>query len=133
MIPKSLMAAFQGVIPSVIATCSKSGVPNITVLSQVYFVDATHVALSRQFFSKTLKNLEENPVAVVQLLDPQTCELWVLDLRYETCHHDGPLFEQMEMQLEAIASAQGMQDVFKLRGADLFEVVSVRKVTEASP
>ena len=37
----------------------------------------------------------------------------------------------MEMQLEAIASMTGMQDIFKLEAAYVFRVLSVKKGTEA--
>jgi hypothetical protein len=33
----------------------------------------------------------------------------------------------MEMQLEAIASLTGMSEVFKLRGADIYKVLSITK------
>ena len=60
-----LTPCFQGIIPSFIATSDAHGVPNVTYLSQVYFVDEHHVALSCQFFNKTRRNLDENPYACV--------------------------------------------------------------------
>ena len=54
---RDLHACFEGVIPSIIATASQDGVPNISYLSHVAFVDDEHVALSNQFFSKTAANI----------------------------------------------------------------------------
>ena len=51
-----------------------------------------------------------------------------MHVRHET---DGPVFEEMEMQLEAIASMQGMTDVFQLAGADIFRVHAVVRLTGA--
>ena len=48
---RDLGACFEGVIPSILATASADGVPNISYLSHVEFVDDAHVALSNQFFS----------------------------------------------------------------------------------
>jgi len=44
-------------VPSIIATADSRGMPNVTYVSQVYFVDDRHVALSCQFFNKTRRNL----------------------------------------------------------------------------
>src|SRR5438309_2203447 len=82
-----------------IATCSAEGVPNVTALSQVFFVDDGHVALSQQFFSKTKANLLGNPFAVVQLIHPETAVMWILDLRFLRSESEGALFDAMEMQL----------------------------------
>ena len=67
-----LQACFEGAIPAIIATASADGVPNVTYLSRVTLVDDERVALSNQFFSKTAKNLVENPRASVLVLDPLT-------------------------------------------------------------
>jgi len=39
----------------------------------------------------------------------------------------------MDMQLEAVASVTGMTGVFKLRGADIYEVRSIQRVALAAP
>jgi adenylate cyclase len=114
----------EGVIPSPFSTCSADGVPNVTYLSIVRMVDAGHVALSFQFFSKTRKNLLENPRAQVIVVDPGTLGQYRLDLWYERTETEGPLFEAVKTQLAAIASQTGMAKVFVLRGADVYRVLS---------
>jgi hypothetical protein len=126
-----LQRCFQGIIPTMVATCSRDGTPNVTYLSQVYYVDERHVALSRQFFNKTSRNVEENPYACVELIDPLTFDIYQLDLRYDRSEKSGKTFETMALRIEAIASHTGMAGVFKLIAADVFEVVGLRHLTEA--
>lgn len=127
MLPDEIKPAMQGVIPSTIVTCSLTGIPNVTDISQVWYVDATHVALSYQFFNKTHRNVRENPYAEVMVRDAKTFEEWYLEIQYDHSEESGPLFDAMDMQLEAIASLTGMSGVFKLRAADVYRVLSVRK------
>ena len=127
MLPNEIKAAMQGVMPSRVATCSAAGEPNVTVISQVYYVDADHVALSYQFFNKTVKNVHENPYALAWVISPETMETWDLELEYERSETSGAVFDAMDMQIEAIASMTGMKGIFKLKAADIYRVRSVRK------
>lgn len=109
-------------------TCSADGKPNTTVISQVYYVDETHVALSFQFFSKTIRNVRENPRAFVCVFDIAGQSHWALQLQFERSETTGPVFDAMDMQIEAIASMTGMSGIFKLRAADIYRVLSVERV-----
>ncbi|HET9468470.1 MAG TPA: GAF domain-containing protein [Vicinamibacterales bacterium] len=123
-----LPQCFQGVTPSLIATVDGRGVPNITYVSQVYYLDERHVALSCQFFNKTRRNLDENPRACVEMLDPLTLQAYRIRLKFLRSEKEGPLFDTMSARIEAIASATGMKGVFRLIAADVFEVQSLEKV-----
>ena len=123
-----LSRCFQGVSPSLIATVDGRGVPNITYVSQVYYVDDGHVALSCQFFNKTRRNLDENPRACVEMYDPLTFQAYRLRLTFLRSEKQGPLFDTMSARIEAIASATGMKGIFRLIAADIFEVRSLEKV-----
>jgi hypothetical protein len=134
ILPDEIKPAMQGVIPSHVVTCSLDGTPNATAISQVYYVDPDHVALSQQFFNKTVRNVRENPRAVVWLISPETFDTWDLELEYDHSETSGPVFEAMDMQIEAIASIVGLKGVFKLRSADIYRVISVtRNVGERIP
>jgi predicted pyridoxine 5'-phosphate oxidase superfamily flavin-nucleotide-binding protein len=127
MLPDEIKPSLQGAVPACICTCSLDGAPNATVISQVYYVDPDHVAISYQFFNKTVRNIRENPRASVIVMDPRDCAHWTLQVEFAREEKSGPLFDQMEMQLEAIASAQGMGDLFKLQAAQVYRVSSVAK------
>ncbi len=126
-----ISACFEGLIPAEIATASADGVPNVTHLSRVFMVDDERVALSNQFFSKTVQNLAENPRACVCVIDPFRYDVYKLLMQYERTERRGPLFERMRRDIDAIASLTGMQDVFKLRSADVYRVLWVEKVEAA--
>ena len=115
----------EGAIPAVMATCAADGTPNVAYISQVFYVDERHVALSFQFFNKTRRNILANPAATVLVLDPVTAAFHRLHLRYLRTETQGPLFESMKAQLAGIASHSGMAAVFRLLGADIYAVQQV--------
>ena len=124
----SISRCFQGVYPSIIASADASGLPNVAYVSQIYLLDDTHVALSQQFFNKTLRNLAENPHATVELTDPLTMHAYRLRLKFLRSEKSGPLFDTMKLRIQAIASHTGMDGVFRLIAADIFEVLRAEKV-----
>ncbi|HSB64613.1 MAG TPA: GAF domain-containing protein [Thermoanaerobaculia bacterium] len=125
---RSLHRCFQGIIPCAIATCGRDGIPNVTFISQIQYVDETHMAISCQFFNKTKRNLDENPRATVEFWDPVTFDGYRMGLRFVRSEFSGPLFDTMAARIEVIASHTGMAGVFKLRSADVCEVLWLKKI-----
>ena len=101
------------------------GEPNTTVISQIWYVDENHVALSFQFFNKTKKNISENPYAYATISDPDTLKQYNLELKFDHEETEGDLFDEMDMKLQAIASMTGMTGIFKLQAADVYKVLSI--------
>jgi len=126
-LPPEIRPVLDNGVPALMATCSADGTPNVTVISQVYYVDDRHVALSFQFFNKTIRNVRENPRAWAGVTDFVGQVDWTLDLEFERSETEGPIFDAMDMKIEAIASATGMAGIFKLRAADIYRVLSVEK------
>lgn len=133
ILPDEIKPAMQGIFPSHVVTCSGDGIPNASSISQVYYVDADHVALSHQFFNKTTRNVRENPRALVWVVNPETFETWDLEVEYDRSETEGPIFEVMDMQIEAIASMVGLKGIFKLRAADIYRVIRATKNVAERP
>jgi adenylate cyclase len=130
---RDLSACFEGAIPAVIATASGDATPNVTYLSKVRVVDDERVALSNQFFSKTARNLVENPRASVLVIDPRTYDQYRLRLRYERTDRRGPVFERLRIDVDVAAALEGMQDVYRLRAADIYRVTDIEPVPSGVP
>ena len=130
-LPSEIRPVLESGTPGVMVTCSADGKPNTTVISRVYYVDEAHAALSFQFFSKTIRNVRENPRAYVCVSDIAGQVEWILQLRFQRSETEGAIFEAMDMQIEAIASATGMSGIFKLRAADIYRVLSVERLPYA--
>jgi adenylate cyclase len=128
----AMRECLEGAIPAVISTCSPDGMPNVSHLSQVQYVDGGHVALSYQFFNKTRQNVLHDPRATVLVTHPTTAACYRLKLRYLRTETNGPLFERMKAKLAGIASHTGMSGIFRLLGADVYRVVEVEPVPAAT-
>ena len=124
-INQEMLPAFQGIIPATLTTTSQDGTPNVTYISQVYQVDETHVAITRQFFNKSWRNISENPKFAVVITNPENWKTWRLTVTFESEAREGPVYEEMEMILSAIASMQGMSDVFKLESAVICKISAI--------
>ncbi len=124
----AIRPCLEGAVPAAIATCDADGTPNVTLVSQVHYVDPRHVALSFQFFNKTRENILANPQVTVFLLHPQSSARYRLALLYRRTETEGPLFESMKAKLAGIASHSGMSGVFRLLGADIYQVLDIEHV-----
>jgi len=118
----------EGAVPAVMATCALDGTPNVAYISQVFYVDEQHAALSFQFFNKTRENILAHPLATVLVMHPHTAAFHRLHLRYLRTETEGPVFEGMKAQLAGIASHSGMGNVFRLRGSDIYRVELIEAV-----
>lgn len=127
---EDIRLCLEGAVPSVIATCDADGVPNLSYVSQVHYVDSRHVALTFQFFNKTHHNIAANPQATVYLTHPETAAQYRVALLYRHTETDGPLFASLKAKLAGIASHTGMADVFRLKGADIYRVLDIEKVLD---
>jgi predicted pyridoxine 5'-phosphate oxidase superfamily flavin-nucleotide-binding protein len=129
-ITREMQSGMQGVVPSSLATASREGVPNVTFISQMFYVDPRHVALSFQFMNKTWRNLQENPLATVIITAPDTFSMWKIKLRFLEIQTEGPIFEQMEMQLMAITSMMKIKVDFAIKAALICRVEAVEVMYE---
>lgn len=121
----SIRRCLDGAVPAAIATVSADGIPNVSYVSEVHYVDTRHVALSYQFFNKTRSNIMANGAAQALVIDPTRGEQFRLELRFLRTETSGPVFETMRVKLAGIAAHTGMTGIFRLLGADIYEVLDV--------
>jgi adenylate cyclase len=118
----------EGVVPPSLCTASADRVPNVSYLSLAEYVDPLHVALSYQFFNRSRENVLATKRASLTLDDPYTGAGVVLQLEYVRTEEEGPVFERLRAKLMGVASHVGMDNVFHLRGADIYRVLEMRRV-----
>ncbi|MDR7076032.1 hypothetical protein J2Y03_001035 [Neobacillus niacini] len=125
VLSKQIKLALEDVFPSYIMIVSKDGLQTNTSLSQVCYVDERHIALPVQTFIKTCHNVQAVPDIFAEVLDPVTLRNWNLEIKYLNTVEQGPIFEKMAVKLEKIFSLVGMEDLFHLKGAEIYEVLAV--------
>lgn len=118
----------EGVIPPTMCTVSVDHMPNVSYLSLAEYVDPLHIALSYQFFNRSRENVLATKRAALTLDDPYTGAGVVLQIEYLRTETEGPVFERLRAKLMGVASHSGMDQVFHLRGADLYRVHEMRLV-----
>jgi len=123
----------EGAVPSIIATCDLEGIPNISYVSQVHYIDGQHVALTFQFFNKTHRNIRDNPQATVYVTDPDSAAQYRLSLLFRRAEAEGALFTAIKAKLAGIASHTGMTGVFQLKGVDIYRVLDIQCVQPGNP
>jgi hypothetical protein len=59
------------------------------------------------------------------VVDPITLRNWNLELKYLNTVEQGPIFEKMAGKVGKLFSLVGMEDLFHLKGAEIYEVLAV--------
>jgi adenylate cyclase len=119
---ESIQAAFEGIVPATVASCSADGVPNISYLSIVRRLDSERIAVTNQFLSKTAENIRVNPFVTVRVVDPVDYAQYDLEARYLHSESSGALFDSVRLQLDAVSAQTGMAGTFRLRSVDVLRV-----------
>lgn len=118
----------EGVIPPTLCTASTEGMPNVSYLSLAEYVDPQHIALSYQFFNRSRENVLSTKRAALTLDDGYSGAGVILQIEYLRTETEGPVFERLRAKLMGVASHSGMDEVFHLRGADIYRVRAMRRV-----
>ncbi len=121
-IPQEIRSSLDGAIPFTVGTCDAEGTPNVTFMSQLFYVNEHQVAISYQFMNKTWRNLLVNPVFTAFVTNPDDLTLWRLSLEFTEEKQDGSVFEEMEMQLLALATPEHIQ--FSLHSALICNLIA---------
>ena len=66
------------------------------------------------------------------MTDSQTYETYRLGLSFERRDTDGPIFERLRVSIDAIAKMMGMEEIFSLRSADVYRVLSCDRIAGPS-
>lgn len=121
----------EGVIPPTLCTASADGTPHVNFLSHAEYIDPDHVALTYQFLNRSRRNILETGRAALSVDDPLSGAGIVMQLQYLRTETEGPVFERLRAKLAGIASHTGMEQVFRLQGADVYRVLSLRAMDPA--
>lgn len=132
MIPEEMKSAFMGVVPATLITSNKEGIPNITNISRVWYVDSYHVAVANHMLNKSIRNLRVNPYAFIRTMDTTTFSTWELELEYIGFRTDGDIFQEMKKQYEVLSMMLESEIPITMHSAEIFHVVSVRICEEES-
>ena len=83
--------SLKGTKIAYLSTASKDGTPNVVPIGALKFLDDETLLISDQFFSKTLKNLQENPKIALAWWGEKGGFQIKADI---TIHTDGEIFRQ---------------------------------------
>ncbi|MGG3467031.1 LuxR C-terminal-related transcriptional regulator [Neobacillus pocheonensis] len=126
MIPEEMHPALMGIVPATLITSSKQGIPNITNISRVWFVDQEHVAVANHMLNKSIHNLRENGHAFIRTMDTTTFSTWELELEYIGPSTTEKIFAEMQKQYEVLSMILETEMPITIHNAEIFHVLSAR-------
>ena len=111
--------------PAVLATADHDGTPHISYVTQVCYLDAERVGISRQAFNRALSTLTDGRFSQLMIVSVLTGAQYRLDLRYLHTVTDGEAFDAMASNLVALAAGADADPAFRLTGVDVHRVLRV--------
>jgi len=129
MLTPETARAFEGRFPSLIATVSADGVPNVANVSRVWRLDDATVAVANQLLRKTYANLQQNPYAFLKVIEPERQVHWELSVRLLEEVTQGADYDSIRRDLRRISWIAGT-DTAELRSLLTFRVLNVRRCEE---
>ncbi len=99
------------------------GIPHISSVAQVEYLDRERVGTPRQAFHRTVEHLQASPYSQALITRPETGEQFRLDLQYLHTATDGEEFEGMRANLDAIVASAEQDSALRLRGLDVHRVL----------
>ncbi|MGJ7910065.1 LuxR C-terminal-related transcriptional regulator [Neobacillus sp. LXY-1] len=126
MIPEDMQPALLGTVPSTLITCDENGVPNITNIARVWYVDQSHVAIANHMLNKSIKNLQNHPLAFFRTTDTNRFITWEIEAEYVGPMTNGSIYQEMKKQYEVLSMMFESDLPITFRNAELFQVTSVR-------
>lgn len=132
MIPEEMLPALMGVVPATLITCCNNGIPNITNISRVWYVDQNHVAIANHMLKKSIRNLQENPYAFIRTMDTNTFSTWEIEVKYEGPRTNGEIFVEMTNQFGILSMMLNSELPITVQSAEIFSVLSARICEEES-
>ena len=92
--PSEVVETLQKQKPTPIATANLVGVPNVVYVGSIKILDDENIMIGDNFFNKTLKNLEENPLISILCWDAEQKRSYQIKGSVKI-HTHGPVFEEM--------------------------------------
>jgi predicted pyridoxine 5'-phosphate oxidase superfamily flavin-nucleotide-binding protein len=107
-----------------LATATKDGVPNVIPINAKKILDDQTILISDQFFSKTLKNMQENPQASITVWENLEGYQIKGSVTIET---SGERFEETAQWIEGIGKALNLP--LKSKGAVIMNITEIYNVS----
>lgn len=99
--------------PSLVATASKSGKPNVSPKGSVRVLDDEHVVFADVDSPRTMANLKENPQVAIICIDMATrngCRVW----GKAEIINSGPIFDKVVAELAGIGRGRKINNIVNI-------------------
>ncbi len=108
----------------VLATATKTGIPNVVPMNAKKILDDETILISDQFFGKTLRNMQDNPQAAIAIWDNLEGYQIKGTVSIET---SGQRFEETAQWIEEVGKKLNLP--LKSKGAVIMKITEIYNVS----